>query len=1002
MSAPRLPSLAETEEYLAELQAELREGGPDHPDYGMLRYQIGMCLSARFALAGTDTDLNEAISHLEAAVAAIPLTHPDHAGVLLSLAGAFTDRYVLSGHLADERAAIMAARAAIDVASAAGQACAEILPLAHGSLGTTYQARYLRTSAVDDLNEAISRYQVALDVAGPSGEGRELILGNLAGALRTRFELTGDTADLDAAIESGQAAVAMTPRGHVYHAEYLSNLGVSLMRRFQRRGALRDADDAVTALRGSLAAMAPGSPNYAVVHSNLAFALLSRFGRTGADADLDGAIAASRATEQTGYRAEPRFAGMAQSAATALLRRYERNGQPTDLDAAVDMARRGVAANGPDSENSIGPLTLLTGLLRTRFQRSADPADLDGAIRTAYQAIAITPAGHIWRANALLNLALTLQSRFELTGLPTDRDAALASAVQAGEAAATWSSVRFRARALTGTIAGDDPVLAARALADAVLLLPEIVPRHLARGDRQHLIGSFGGIAGAAASAALADPSVPEAERPARALALLEASRAVLLSQALDTRDDLTDLRGRHSDLAARFTGLRERLDQSDPGQPGTGQPGTGEFQPDETLAALGTQAAGRERLEREFAKALAEIRALDGFAHFGLPPSFEELLAEAASGPVVTLTVSARGGGALLLTRDGISYLNLPGLADDAVTRQVNAFRAALEEADSDDEEAAAEARRTLTGTLEWLWDAAAGPVLDALGYRARPADDQPWPRVWWVPGGKLGLLPVHAAGYHKRRCAPGEPAASVLDAVVSSYTPTVRALRYARQQARNPGGARRALIVAMPVTQGQQDLPGAGAEARMASAVLPDPIVLAEPEDHSQRELPGDLPTRENVLRYLPAAAIAHFACHADSDATDPSRSLLVLHDYETAPLTVATLAPVDHERLELTYLSACSTAFTAVTDLADEAIHLTSAFLLAGSRHVVGTLWTASDPIALRVATAFYRGLSAAGGEVDTARAAVALHNAVRAMRDLRREDPSIWAPYLHAGA
>jgi hypothetical protein len=55
-----------------------------------------------------------------------------------------------------------------------------------------------------------------------------------------------------------------------------------------------------------------------------------------------------------------------------------------------------------------------------------------------------------------------------------------------------------------------------------------------------------------------------------------------------------------------------------------------------------------------------------------------------------------------------------------------------------------------------------------------------------------------------------------------------------------------------------------------------------------------------------------------------------------------------------------------------------------------------------MASHAATAFYHGLRAADGEIDTDRAAVALHDAVRVMRDQWPEDPFRWAPYLHAAA
>ena len=94
-------------------------------------------------------------------------------------------------------------------------------------------------------------------------------------------------------------------------------------------------------------------------------------------------------------------------------------------------------------------------------------------------------------------------------------------------------------------------------------LLPEVAPRQLERSDQQYAIGEFAGLAGDAAALALADPTgATSGERAARALRLLEAGRAVLLSQALDTRSDLTDLRHQHPGLAARFIELRDLLDQ--------------------------------------------------------------------------------------------------------------------------------------------------------------------------------------------------------------------------------------------------------------------------------------------------------------------------------------------------------------------------------------------------------------------------------------------------------
>jgi CHAT domain-containing protein len=247
-------------------------------------------------------------------------------------------------------------------------------------------------------------------------------------------------------------------------------------------------------------------------------------------------------------------------------------------------------------------------------------------------------------------------------------------------------------------------------------------------------------------------------------------------------------------------------------------------------------------------------------------------------------------------------------------------------------------------------------------------------------------------------------------MDRVISSYTPTVRALRYAREQASRQAdpscASTRALIVAMPTTPG---LAGHGRltfvdrELTALRTHLPNHVLLQEPDPtEGLPELSPNTPTKARVMDHLSECPIAHFACHGDSHPTDPSRSLLLLHDHTDAPLTVASLAPVQLDRAQLAYLSACRTASIDAAKLIDEAIHLTTAFQLAGFPHVIGTLWEINDQIAAAVADAFYAHLRIEGNTVDTSRAAYALHTAVRAVRDAKPRTPSLWGAYLHAGA
>jgi CHAT domain-containing protein len=99
------------------------------------------------------------------------------------------------------------------------------------------------------------------------------------------------------------------------------------------------------------------------------------------------------------------------------------------------------------------------------------------------------------------------------------------------------------------------------------------------------------------------------------------------------------------------------------------------------------------------------------------------------------------------------------------------------------------------------------------------------------------------------------------------------------------------------------------------------------------------------------------------------------------------------------ELAFLSACSTARPG-TRLADEAIHLASAFQLAGYRHVLATLWPVPDWPARRAVAAVYDRL--AGGAHRADRAPAALHATTLALRERYPDHPSIWAAFVHAGS
>lgn len=110
--------------------------------------------------------------------------------------------------------------------------------------------------------------------------------------------------------------------------------------------------------------------------------------------------------------------------------------------------------------------------------------------------------------------------------------------------------------------------------------------------------------------------------------------------------------------------------------------------------------------------------------------------------------------------------------------------------------------------------------------------------------------------------------------------------------------------------------------------------------------RDLRGAGLTRDVLLDALPTSTVAHFACHSIVDNDDPLNSRMILSGDES--LSVSDILGVNCSGLSLVVLSACQSAVHG-HELADEFASVGVAFLSAGARTVVGTLWNVNDATA-----------------------------------------------------
>jgi tetratricopeptide (TPR) repeat protein len=868
------------------------------------------------------------------------------------------------------------------------------------------------------LREAAQVARQALAVLPAGHPDQAHVLLNHAGALRDMAVWSGDRTLLNDAVRSARRAVAAAPPGHFIRGGALVSLGQALMILGRIDADLTVCMEAARVLRDAVASTPPGHHELADMLSPLGLTLLGSWELTGDREMLAEAVATGRAAVAAAASAEGhKRAKWLSNLGISLVELYKTAPGEAIGDEMVRVLRAAVSASPPGDPTRATYLSNLCMVLRDVSAAPGNTAAASEAVQAGREALAAAPPGHPDRprylgnlGRALMNLAgqaqdeelardgvrvsreavaaarakgadagdalgmlgINLHDLFEQTGDPT----ALAEAkhVLAEAARSTALTPRGRMGLLRllahAEMTTGDSRNALAACERAVALLPQIAARRLTRADREHALGSIFEFPAEVAAAATA------AGDPERAVELLEQTRGLLIGETIEADGGLAGLRSLAPELAARFASLRGRLDAADGAAPRAGYRATAEE---------------RDRLAQEWDELLAEIREVPGLGDFMRPRGIARLAEQADDGPVVLLYASRHRSDALIL-RAGpghhVDVVPLAGAARDDLIAHNERLAAATEAAADFSVADRHRSDQEVRDVLGWLWDHVTGPVLGALGISEPPAAGAPWPRVWWCPVGELAFMPLHAAG-----CHPGENGGTgTLDRVVSSYTPTIRALEQARQRGgRRGGGSPAALIVAMPTTPGAQPLPGAAAEAKHVAALIGDCLVLA-----------GPAATSDTVLAAITRYQIVHFACHGVSDSLDPGSSMLLFHDHASRPLTVAAVSRLRPRNAALAFLSACSTT-RASQRLADEAVHITAAFQLAGYSRVIGTLWPVRDPAATRMCKEVYGRLTAGGtspARLDESAAAV--HAATRRLRDLFPGSPSTWATFIHAGA
>ncbi|HEY0167697.1 MAG TPA: CHAT domain-containing protein [Jatrophihabitans sp.] len=334
---------------------------------------LGRVLRLRYDAEGNDADLTAALEHLEVAAAVEATEQSEHR---LDLALALHDRFARSGDQADvDRAFAM----------------------------------------MDDE----VRHLDQLDPRRPA------VLVDWAGVRLTRYRHGGERAELDTAIDALEQALAAVPPGSPRAVPALSNLGLALLLRYSTDGQYPDLDRATKLLGEVVACTPPGTYESRQQRGNLASAFSLNFLQCGALRYLDDAITIWRSAVKEAPTGSAESAGWQVNLAAGLSGRYAATGDVSDLEAAVEMARHAVAASGDIPTKLGGSLSQLSVVLADRFERTGSPRDLKDALSAAERAVEITPHTSLNRAVTLHNLGRTLGLRYRATSEPEVLERAL-------------------------------------------------------------------------------------------------------------------------------------------------------------------------------------------------------------------------------------------------------------------------------------------------------------------------------------------------------------------------------------------------------------------------------------------------------------------------------------------------------------------------------------------------------------------------------------------------
>jgi len=594
------------------------------------------------------------------------------------------------------------------------------MPKRLNNLGGSLLHRFERTSDLTDIANAILAHQRAVHLTPDSQADMPILLSNLGNSLFHRFQHTGDLVDIANAISANQRAIQLTPDGHADMPSLFSNLGICISRRFERRGDLSDISNAILAHQRAVQLTPDGHADMPKQLHALGTSLLRRFECTGDLTDISNSISAHQMAVQltNDYADMPsRLSDLGGS----LLHRFERTGDPSDIANAISAHQKAVQFT-PDGHADM-PIRLNNhgiSLLR-HFERTGDLTDIANAISALQMAVRLTPNGHANMPSSLSNLGNSFLARFERTGDFSDTVAAASNYRQSAIHKSGPPSVCLTAAQHWARLsASNNPTDFLEAHDVIVNLLSQIAGMDRTIQQRHSSLVDISRLTATAVSAAFAQNEV------GKALEWLEQGRCLVWSQLNQLRTPVDDLRIHNHLLADRFLDVSRALESSSSRQ---------EFTPliiDGTMSqkiVLEDEARTHVMLAQDWNQLLKEIRCIPGFSNFLQPRWASSIMKDLPrDGPIILINMHEDRCDALALIHgcdkpfhiplEHLTYKDASELKD-RLRKYLVSGNYLMRDADRGPREVRdPEEKGDLHEILQELWLRVVKPILDALSY--------------------------------------------------------------------------------------------------------------------------------------------------------------------------------------------------------------------------------------------------------------------------------------------